>query len=165
LGEYPGLGLAPGGTFSAISPVDPSRSGLASALAGGLDFIVGDEFESVEGTFAKDSESRVLSSDFFSEGVALSSLLAPEELWESMRDSSVSCAGGLTAGVLKVFTDGGVEVRELVSLGRSSSAGDVASAASIDFWTSRRRFPSGPRPTVNPRVRLITAKKNTIVAT
>src|SRR6266850_1513057 len=80
----------PGG--GAISPVEPLRSGLASGLADGLDSIVGDEFESAEGTFAKDSESRVLSLDFYSEGVASWSLLAPEELSESMRDSSVSGA-------------------------------------------------------------------------
>jgi hypothetical protein len=68
LGEYAGSGIALGGAFRAISPVEPLRSGLVSGLADGLDSIVGDEFESVEGTFANDSESRVLSSDFFSEG-------------------------------------------------------------------------------------------------
>jgi len=165
LGEGAGLGLARGGAFRAISPVEPLRSGLAWGLAGGLDAIVGDEFGSVEGTFAKDSESRVLFLDFFSGGQASSSLLAREELSESMRDSSVSGAGGFTAGVLKGFAAGGVEVREVVSPGRLGSAGDVASIASIEFWASRRRFPSGARPTVSPTARLITANKNIIEAT
>jgi hypothetical protein len=79
LGECAGLGLAAGGAFRAISPVEPLRSGLTSGIADGLDSIVGDEFESVEGTFTKDSESRVLSLDFSSEGGVPSSLLAPEE--------------------------------------------------------------------------------------
>ena len=165
LREYAGLGLAGGGAFRAINPVEPLRPVLASGLADGLDSIVGDEFESAEGTFAKDSESRVLSLDSFSEGVASWSLLAPEELPESMRDSSVSGAGGFAAGVLKVFASGGVEVREVVSPRRLVTAGDVASTASIDFWASRRRIPSGPRPTVSPTVRLITANKNTTAAT
>jgi hypothetical protein len=69
LGEYAGWGLARGGAFRAISPLEPFRSGLASGLADGLDSIGGDEFEPAEGTFVNDSESRVLSSDFFSEGL------------------------------------------------------------------------------------------------
>ncbi len=83
----------------------------------------------------------------------------------SERDSSVFGAGAFTAGVLKVFAAGGVEVREVVSPGRLGSAGDVASTASIDFWTSRRRFPSGARPTVSPTIKLITADKITNAAT
>jgi hypothetical protein len=79
LGEGAGLGLARSGAFRAISPIKPLRSGLASGLADGLDPIEGDEFESVEGPFAKDSESRVLSLGFFPEGVASPSLLAPKE--------------------------------------------------------------------------------------
>jgi len=103
--------------------------------------------------------------DFFSEGEASSGLLAPKELPESMRDSSVFALGGFTAGVLKVFAADGVEVREGVSPGPLGSAGDVASTASIDFWASRRRFPSGLRPVVSPTVRLITANKNITAAT
>jgi len=68
--ECAGLGLAGGGAFRAISPAEPLRPGLASGLTVGLDSIVRDEFESVEGSFAKVSESRVLSLDFSSEGVA-----------------------------------------------------------------------------------------------
>jgi len=56
LGEYAGSGLASGGVFRAVSPFEPLRSGLLTGLADGLDSIVGDEFKSVEGTFAKDSE-------------------------------------------------------------------------------------------------------------
>jgi len=149
LGECAGLGLAGGGAFRAISPVEPSRSGLASGLADGLAAIAGDEFESVEGTFAKGSESRVLSLDFSSEGAAASSLLASEELSESM----------------KVFAAGGAGAREVVSPGRLGTAGDAASTASIDVWASGRRFPSGPRPTVSPTVKLITANKITNAAT
>jgi len=124
LRECAGLGLAGGGAFRAINPVEPLGSGLASGLTDGLDSVVGDEFESVEGAFAKDSEPGVLSLDFFSEGVVSSSLLALEEL---------SGAGGFTAGVLKVFAARGVEVREVVSPGRLGSASDVASTASMDF--------------------------------
>ena len=94
LGECAGLGLAGGGAFRAIGPVEPLRSGLASGLADGLDSIVGDEFESVEGTFAKDSESRVLSLDSSSDGVASSSLLAREELSESTEDRLVTAEDG-----------------------------------------------------------------------
>jgi hypothetical protein len=194
LGEYAGSGLASGGVFRAVNPFEPLRSGLLMGLADGLDSIVGDEFKSVEGSFAKDSEYRVFSLELLSEGVGSSSLLTPEELSESMldrlvtaedgpvgltrvaeaagralgdgadelseRDSSVSCADGFTAGVLKVSAAGGVEVLEVNSSGRLDSAGEVASTASIDFWGSRRRFPSGPRPAVSPTVKPITANKN-----
>jgi hypothetical protein len=83
----------------------------------------------------------------------------------SERDSSLSDAGGFTAGVMKVFVAGGVEVGEVDSPGRLGSAGDVASTARIDFWASRRCFPSGSRPTVSPTARLITANKNTNAVT
>jgi hypothetical protein len=90
LGEYAGSELAGGGVFRAVSPFEPLRSGLLTGLADGLDSIVGDEFKSVEGTFAKDSEYRVFSLEFSSEGVASSSLLTPEELSESMLDRLVT---------------------------------------------------------------------------
>jgi hypothetical protein len=196
LGECAGLKLARGSAFRAISPFEPLRSGPASGLADGLDSIGGDESECVEGAFTNDSESRVLSSDFFSEGAASSSLLARGELSEFMkgrlvtaedgavglarvaasalrdcadgfseRDSSVSGAGGFTAGVLAVFVACGAGVPEVVSPGRLGSAGDVASTARIDFWGSGKCFPSEPRPMVSPRVRLMTANKSTSAAT
>jgi len=59
----------------------------------------------------------------------------------------------------------GVEVREVVSPGRLSSAGEVASTAGMEFWVSHGRFPSAPRPAVSPTARLMTAKKNTTAAT
>ena len=111
LGECAGLGLAGGGAFRAISPVEPLRSGLASGLADGLDSIVGDEFESVEGTFANDLESRVLSLDFVSGGVASSSLSAPEELSESMRDRLVTAEDG-PVGVTRVAESAGRALRD-----------------------------------------------------
>jgi hypothetical protein len=64
LGGFAGLGLASGGAFRAISPAEPLRSGLASELTDALASIIGDEFESAEGTFAKDLEFRVFSLDF-----------------------------------------------------------------------------------------------------
>src|ERR1700751_6211924 len=76
--------VAEGGTLRAISPVEPPRLGPTSGIADCLDSIVGDEFESVEGTFTKGSESRVPSLDFSSEGGVSSSLLAPEGRSESM---------------------------------------------------------------------------------
>jgi len=79
LGKGVGLGLASGGAFRPISPAEPWRPGTASGSTDGFDSIVGDELESVEDTFAKDSKFRVLSLDFSSEGVGSSSLLAPEE--------------------------------------------------------------------------------------
>ena len=86
--------VAGGRTLRAISPVEPLRLGPASGIADCLDSIVGDEFESVEGTFAKDSESRVLSLDSSSDGVASSSLLAREELSESTEDRLVTAEDG-----------------------------------------------------------------------
>jgi len=157
-GECAGLGLSGGRAFRAISPAKPLRSELAWGLTDGFNSVVGDKFEFVEGTFAKDSECRVLSLDFSSGVVASLSLLAPEELSKSVmdrlvpvedgpvgltcvakssggalrdradglfeRDSSVSGAGGFTAGVWKVFATGGVEVGEVVSPGRLGSAGE-----------------------------------------
>jgi hypothetical protein len=111
LDECAGLGLARGGAFRATSPVEPLRSGLASGLADGLDSIVGDEFESVEGTFAKDSESRAPFSEFFSEGLASSSLLAPEELWESTRDRLVAAEDG-PVGLTRVAASAGCALRD-----------------------------------------------------
>jgi hypothetical protein len=81
----------------------------------------------------------------------------------SGRNSSVSGDGGFAAGVSKVSA-GGVEVGEVVSPGRLSDAGDVTSAARIDFWVSRRLLPSGPRPTVSPPVKPITVNKSTNTA-
>lgn len=106
LDECAGLGFAGGGALRAISPVEPLRPGLASGLTDGLDSIVGDAFESMEGAFAKDSESRVLSLDFSSEGVASSSLLAPEELSESMRDRLVTAEDG-PVGLTRVAESAG----------------------------------------------------------
>jgi len=94
LGEFAGLGLVGGGVLRATSPVAPLRPGLTSGLADGLDSIVGDELEAVEGTFAKDLESQVLSLDFSAEGGASSSLLAPEESTESMWDRLVTAEDG-----------------------------------------------------------------------
>src|ERR1700675_2394517 len=83
----------------------------------------------------------------------------------SGRNSSVSNADGFTAGVLEVLAAGGVEIGEVVSPGRLGGAGGVASTAKIDFWASRGRFPSGPRPIVSPTVKPITTNKNTTAAT
>ncbi len=94
MGECACSGLAGGGAFRAVGSFEPLRSGLLSGLADGLDSIVGDEFKSVGGAFAKDSEFRVLSLEFSSEGVASSSLLAPEELSESMLDRLVTAEEG-----------------------------------------------------------------------
>jgi hypothetical protein len=105
LDECGALGLARGGAFRAISL--PSRSGLAS----GLDSIVGDESESVEGTCANDSESRVLFSYLFSEGLASSSLLALEELLESMRDRLVTAEDG-PVGLTGVAASAGRALRD-----------------------------------------------------
>ena len=59
---------------------------------------------------------------------------------------------------------GGMEVGEVVSLGRLVSAGEVTSTARIDFWVSRRGLAREPRPTVSPTVKPITASKNTNTA-
>jgi hypothetical protein len=151
LGEGARLGFAGGGAFRAISPADPLRAARASGLTDGLASIVGDEFASVEATFAKDSDFLALSQDFSSESVAPLTLLASAELSESR----VALAAG------------GAEVREVISRGRFGSVGGVASTVGIDFWVSQRRFASGPRPIVSPTAKAITAKKNTnaIVAT
>ena len=81
----------------------------------------------------------------------------------SERDPVVADTGGFTAGGRKVFAAGGVEVCEVVSSG-FSSVGDVASITGIDFWASRSRFPIGPRPTVSPTAKPITANNSTIAA-
>jgi hypothetical protein len=167
-------------------------------LTGGLDSIVGDEFKSVDGTFAEDSAVRVLSLDFSSEGVSSSSSLVPDELSESLldrlvtaedglvgltwvietagralsdeadrpseRDSSISGTGGFTAGVLIVLAASGAEVLEVISTWPLGRFGEVASTASIDFWASRRDFPSQPRPTVSATLNPINANKNTSAA-
>ena len=79
------------------------------------------------------------------------------------RNSSVSGVDGFTAGVSKVSAADGLDVGEAVSPERSGGAGDVASAAS-GFSVSRRLLPSGPRPTVSPSVKLITANKSANIA-
>ena len=60
--------------------------------------------------------------------------------------------------------DGGVEVGEVVSLGRLGSAGGVASTDRFDFCVSRRGLARGRRPSVSPTVKPITASKNTNAA-
>ena len=86
LSGWLGLGLAGGGAFRAGGQAEPLRPGLASGRTEGFDSIAEDEFESVEGTLAKDSEPRLLSLGFSSEGEASSSLLAAEELLGSVTD-------------------------------------------------------------------------------
>lgn len=73
-GASSGSGLAGGGAFRAVSPFEPLCSGLLSGLANRLAAIVGDDCKSAEGTFAKDSEYRVLSLELSLEAAALSSL-------------------------------------------------------------------------------------------
>jgi len=109
---------------------------FGAATVGGVS-LRGVGFGTVEGTFASDLESSVLSLDFSSEGVASSILLAREELSESMD---------------------GLEGREAGSAARFGSVGDVASG--IVFWASWGCFSSGPRPTVSPTA-TITASKIT----
>ena len=104
---------------SAISSVEPLRSGLASGLS-----------ESVR--------NRVVIAEDGPIGptwVAESSGGAWRDCTDGLseRDSSVAVAGGFTAGVLKVFAADGLEVREVVSSGRLDGAGDVVSTANIDF--------------------------------
>src|ERR1700757_1643844 len=86
--------VAGGGTLRAISPVEPLRLGPASGIADRLDSIVGDEFESVEGTFMEGSESRVPSLGFSSEAGVSSSLLAPEGRSDSMWKRLVTAEDG-----------------------------------------------------------------------
>ncbi len=101
LEEWANLGLADGGVFRAITPAELLRPGAGLASIDGFDSIAGEEFEFVEGMFAKDSDSRVLSLDFSSEDAVSLSLLVPEELSETR----------------KVFPAGGAEVCEDASPG------------------------------------------------
>src|ERR1700730_784306 len=94
MGECACSGLAGGYAFRAVGSCDPSRSGLFSRLKDGLDSVVGGKLKSVEGAFAKDSGFGVLSLEFSSEGMASSSLLAPEELSESTLDRLVTAEDG-----------------------------------------------------------------------
>lgn len=100
-----------GGTLRAISPVEPLRLGPTSGIADCLDSIVGDEFESVDGTFTEGSESRVPSPDFSSEGGVLSSLLAPEGRSESMRKRLVTAEDG-SVGVTRITDSAGRALRD-----------------------------------------------------
>src|SRR5215469_737354 len=140
LGECARSELAGGDTFGSINPVAPLCSELTSGLADGLDSVVRGESESLGRTSAEYSEPRVLSLGFSPEGAASSSPLEPA------RASEVGT--------------GGVGVREVDSFARSGSVGDLASIATIDFGAARRRFPCGPRPTVSPTAKAITANKN-----
>jgi hypothetical protein len=149
--ECVGLGPARGGAFRAISPVEPLCPRLASGLSeSGKDRVVIAEDGAVGSTRVAESPGRAWRN--CADGL-------------SERDAGVAGAGGFTAGVRKEFAAGEVEVREVVSPARFSSAGDVGSTAGIDFWVSWRRFASGPRPTVNPTERLITANKKATAAT
>lgn len=66
---------------------------------------------------------------------------------------------------MEEFATGGVEVREAVSTWRLTSTRDVGSIAADDFWVSRGRNPSGPRPALSPTARLISANKKISAAT
>lgn len=140
LGECARSEFAGGDTFGSISPVSPLCSELTSGLADGLDSVVRDESESVGRTSAKYSEPRVLSLGFSPEGAASLRLLVPAEASE--------------------LGTGGLGVREVDSSARSGSVGDLASIATIDFGAPRGRLPCGPRPTVSPTAKAITANKN-----
>src|ERR1700722_18006448 len=103
--------VAGGRTLRAISPVEPLRLGPASGIADCLDSIVGDEFESVEGTFTEGSESRVPSLDFSSEGGVSSSLLAPEGRSESMWKRLVTAEDG-SVGLTGITKSAGRALRD-----------------------------------------------------
>src|ERR1700722_2190767 len=103
--------VAGGGTLRAISPVEPLRLGPTSGIADCLDSIVGDEFESVEGTFTEGSESRVPSLDFSSEGGVSSSLLAPEGRSESMWKRLVTAEDG-SVGLTGITKSAGRALRD-----------------------------------------------------
>ena len=102
---------ADGGALRAISPVEPLRLGPTSGIADCLDSIVGDEFETVEGTLTEGSESRVPSVDFSSEGGVSSSLLAPEERSESMWKRLVTAEDG-SVGVTRITESAGRALRD-----------------------------------------------------
>ena len=138
LGECARSELAAGDTFGSINPVAPLCSELTSGLADGLDSVVRGESESVGRTSAEYSEPRVLSLGFSPGGAASLSPLEPAEASE--------------------LGTGGVAVRDVDSFARSGSVGDLESIATIDFGAGR--FPCGPRPTVSPTAKAITANKN-----
>jgi hypothetical protein len=161
LGEYAGSELASGGVFRAVSPFEPLRSGLLTGLADGLDSIVGDEFKSAEGTFAKDS---VLSLEVSSEGVASSSLLTPDELSESMLDRLVTAEDG-PFGLTRVGesagralwdgADGPSERDSSVSCADASTAGvlNVSAAGRVEVleltWSGRSGSAGDVAPTAS----------------
>ena len=102
--------VAGGRTLRAISPVEPLRLGPTSGIADCLDSIVGDEFESVDGTFTEGSESHVPSPDFSSEGGVSSSLLAPEGISESMWKRLAAEDGSV--GVTRITDSAGRALRD-----------------------------------------------------
>jgi hypothetical protein len=103
--------VAGGRTLRAISPVEPLRLGPASGIADCLDSIVGDEFESVDGTFTEGSEFRVPSLDFSSEGGVSSSLLASEGRSESMWKPLVT-AEDRSVGLTRITESAGRALRD-----------------------------------------------------
>lgn len=103
LGEWPGLGFGGGSAFRGSGHAEALRSGPASGLTAGCESIAEDESESMDGTFARDLESRLLSPGFSVGRESSSRLLPTEELLGpatnsadeiSERDSSNSAGGG-----------------------------------------------------------------------
>lgn len=151
LGGCAGWGFAGGGALRAISPAESWCTGLGLRL-----------------TYDLDSTDRLVTAEDGAGGHAPVGESAGRVSKDragglSARDSSVCGAGGFIEGVTKLFAGGGAG--EVISPGRLGSAGDVASTAAINFWTSGRRFSSGTRPTKCQTVRLITTNKNTNAAT
>ena len=146
------LELAGGSTVRTTGPIAPLGSGLTSGFGVNLDSIAGDESAFVERTSAK-SEIGAFSLGFsseaggFSEGVALSDPFMPTAL------SELSALGGRVCGVDSSDASG-------CTGSGSMGVGGLTSAASKDLGASRRRFPRGPRPTVSPTVKEVTANRS-----
>src|SRR5215471_3254640 len=122
-----GVILRGAGLTGAMSAAGTLRSEFNFGSSGGFDSVAADETESAERTGAKCSELCALSLNFSSEGMASLSLWVAAESLEPVTNAA--------------------EVRKVDSFAWPDSADDLASMAGIDFEVSRRRRPSGPRPT------------------
>lgn len=146
------LELAGVGMFRTTGLIVPVGSGLTSGFGVGFDIIARDESAFVERASAE-SEIPGFSLGFSSEGVGFSASVALSAPFMPTALSELAAWGGRVRGVDSSAASGCAE-------SGSVGVGGLASAASKDLGASRRRLPSGPRPTVRPTVKEVTANKN-----
>jgi hypothetical protein len=141
--------------FSSDGVLSPILSGILLALEALLESMFGRLVTAEAGAAGFTRDAEFADRAFWNE---------PERVSDGdtfLRDTSASGTGTVAAGLLRAFVAGGADVRDVAAPVRSNGAGDVLSAAGVNFSGCRKRFPRVPSPPVTSKIMPITANKHT----